>query len=90
MVTVAAPIARGDTVIGAVAVSVSLRGISQLQRTAGLVALISVLVAIAGITLLIHLRARQLILEPLSDDSPRHGPGSARRPLSPGERAARR
>ena len=66
MVAVAAPIARGDTVIGAVAVSVSLRGISQLQRTAGLVALISVLVAIAGITLLIHLRARRLILEPLS------------------------
>ncbi len=65
IVTVAVPIARHDSVVGAVAVSISLRGISQLQRTAGLVALVGVLVAIGGITLLIHLRARQLILEPL-------------------------
>src|SRR3954462_8817697 len=65
VVTVATPIQRGDSVAGVVAVSVSLRGISQLQRAAGLVALIGVLVAVAGITLLIHLPARQLILEPL-------------------------
>ena len=68
IVTVAVPIQRGagNTVTGVVAVSVSLRGISQLQRAAGLVALVGVVVAIAGITLLIHLRARQLILEPLT------------------------
>ena len=67
IVTVAVPIQRGGTkVTGVVAVSVSLRGISQLQRAAGLVALVGVVVAIAGITLLIHLRARQLILEPLT------------------------
>src|SRR3954462_3904527 len=65
VVTVATPIQRGNSVAGVVAVSVSLRGISQLQRAAGLVALIGVLVAVAGITRLIHLRARQLILEPL-------------------------
>lgn len=65
IVTVAVPIARADAVTGAVAVSVSLRGISQLRRTAGLVALVGILLAIAGSTLLIHLRARQLILEPL-------------------------
>ena len=83
IVTVAAPAARGNTVIGAVAVSVSLRGISQLQRTAGIVALIGVLLAIAGITLLIHLRARQLILEPLT--TIRRVMGKARR----GDLAAR-
>jgi two-component system, NtrC family, sensor kinase len=66
IVTVAVPITRGDAVSGAVAVSVSLRSISQLRRTAGLVALVGVLLAIGGITLLIHLRARQLILEPLA------------------------
>src|SRR4051812_11270441 len=66
IVTVATPIQRGNSVAGVVAVSVSLRGISQLQRAAGVVALIGVLVAVAGITLLIHLRARQLILEPLT------------------------
>jgi len=66
IVTVAAPFERGSQVVGIVAVSVSLRGISQLQRAAGLVALVGVILAIAGITLLIHLRARQLILEPLA------------------------
>jgi two-component system NtrC family sensor kinase len=66
IVTVAAPIQKGDTVAGVVAVSVSLRGISQLQRAAGLVAVVGALVVIAGITLLIHLRARKLILEPLT------------------------
>jgi signal transduction histidine kinase len=66
IVTVAVPIMRDDATAGAVAVSVSLRAISQLRRTAGLVALVGVLVAIGGITLLIHLRARQLILEPLA------------------------
>jgi two-component system NtrC family sensor kinase len=66
IVTIAAPFERGNTVIGVVAVSVSLRGISQVQRAAGLVALVGVLVAAAAITLLIHLRARQLILEPLA------------------------
>ena len=66
IVTVAAPFERGSKVVGIVAVSVSLRGISQLQRAAGLVALVGVILAIAGITLLIHLRARQLILEPLA------------------------
>jgi signal transduction histidine kinase len=67
IVTVAAPIQRNnEAVAGAVAVSVSLHGISQYQRAAGLVALVGVLVAIAGITLLIHFRARQLILEPLA------------------------
>ena len=41
IVTVAAPIQkRGTKVAGIVAVSVSLRGISQLQRAAGLVALV--------------------------------------------------
>jgi signal transduction histidine kinase len=66
IVTVAVPITRNGAVAGAVAVSISLRSIAQLQRTAGLVALVGVLVAIVGITLLIHLRARQLILEPLT------------------------
>ena len=66
IVTVAAPFERRNRVAGVVAVSMSLHSISQLQRAAGLVALIGVMVAIAGITLLIHLRARQLILEPLT------------------------
>jgi two-component system, NtrC family, sensor kinase len=66
IVTVAVPISRDDAVVGAVAVSISLRAIAQLRRTAGLVALVGILVAIGGITLLIHLRARQLILEPLA------------------------
>src|SRR3954469_8402562 len=55
VVTVATPIQRGNSVAGVVAVSVSLRGISQLRRAAGLVALIGVLVAVAGITRAIHL-----------------------------------
>src|SRR3954469_14672160 len=55
IVTVATPIQRGNSVAGVVAVSVSLRGISQLQRAAGVVALIGVLVAVAGITRAIHL-----------------------------------
>jgi signal transduction histidine kinase len=63
--TVAAPFTKGSRVIGAVAVSVSLRGISQLQRTAGVTAAVGALFSISAITLLIHLRARRLILEPL-------------------------
>ena len=58
---------REETVAGAVAVAVSLAGVEQWQRTAGLVAAAGAIVAIGAITLLIHLLARRLILDPLSE-----------------------
>lgn len=63
--TVAAPFNRGDRIGGVVAVSVSLRGISQLQRRAGVTGAVGALISIAAITLLIHLQARRIVLEPL-------------------------
>jgi len=75
--TVAAPFGTADQVLGAVAVSVSLRGISQLQRNAGITAAVGAILSIAAITLLIHLRARRLILEPLR--TIRHVMSQARR-----------
>jgi hypothetical protein len=48
------------------AVAVSLADVEQLQRTTGLVAVGGAAFAIGAITLLIHLLARRLILEPLA------------------------
>jgi two-component system, NtrC family, sensor kinase len=61
------PIHREEAVTGAVAVAVSLAGVEQWQRTAGLVALGGAAFAIGAITLLIHLLARRLILDPLNE-----------------------
>lgn len=61
------PIHRDDVVTGAVAVAVSLTAVEHLQRTAGLIAAGGAAVAIGATTLLIHLLARRLILDPLSD-----------------------
>lgn len=61
------PIHREDAVTGAVAVAVSLAAVAQLQRTTGLVAAAGAAFAIGAITLLIHLLARRLILDPLSE-----------------------
>jgi two-component system NtrC family sensor kinase len=61
------PIHREEAVTGAVAVAVSLAGVEQWQRTAGLVAAGGATFAIGAITLLIHLLARRLILDPLSE-----------------------
>lgn len=64
---IAVPVMRGDDVAGAVAVAVSLTTVEQLQRTAGLIAVGGAIFGMAGITLLIHLRARRLVLEPLAE-----------------------
>jgi signal transduction histidine kinase len=64
---IAVPIARGDVVDGAVTVAVSLTTVEQLQRTAGLFAVGGAIFGVAAITLLIHLLARRLILEPLAE-----------------------
>jgi signal transduction histidine kinase len=64
---IAVPILRGDELDGAVTVAVSLTSVEQLRRTAGLIAVTGALFGVAGITLLIHLRARRLILEPLAE-----------------------
>jgi two-component system, NtrC family, sensor kinase len=61
------PIRRDEGVTGAVAVAVSLADVEQLQRTTGLVAVGGAAFAIGAITLLIHLLARRLILEPLGE-----------------------
>jgi two-component system NtrC family sensor kinase len=61
------PIHREEAVTGAVAVAVSLAGVERWQRTAGLVAVGGAAFAIAAITLLIHLLARHLILDPLNE-----------------------
>jgi two-component system NtrC family sensor kinase len=64
---IAVPVFRGDDIGGAVAVAVSLTTVEQLRRTAGLIAVSGAIFGMAGITLLIHLRARRLILEPLAE-----------------------
>ena len=56
-----------DVTGGAVAVAVSLTTVEQLRRTAGLIAVGGAIFGMAGITLLIHLLARRLILEPLTE-----------------------
>jgi two-component system, NtrC family, sensor kinase len=61
------PVNREETVTGAVAVAVSLAAIEQLQQTTGLVAIGGAAFAIAAITLMIHLLARRLVLEPLGE-----------------------
>ena len=70
---IAVPVVRGDdsggvtAIGGVVAVAVSLTTVEQLQRTAGLIAVGGAIFGMAGITLLIHLRARRLVLEPLTE-----------------------
>lgn len=64
---VAVPVRTGGAVAGAVVVSVSLGSVARLERTAGYFAAITALLAIALLTLLIHLLARRLILSPLED-----------------------
>ena len=88
IVTLAVPMTRDDSVVGAVAVSISLRGISQLQRRAGLVALRGrpggdrrhhAVDPSAGAS--IDSRA-------FENHSPRHRTGPWRRPRCPGVRHA--
>ena len=64
---VAVPVKRGEVVEGAVAVAVSLTGVERVQRSATLAGTAGALVAIAALTLLIHLVMRRLVLEPLRD-----------------------
>ena len=64
---IVAPIHRDEVVTGAVAVAVSLASVEQWQRTTGLMAIGGVAFAIVAITLVIHLLARRLILDPLAE-----------------------
>jgi two-component system NtrC family sensor kinase len=64
---VVTPIHRDEVVTGAVAVAVSLASVEQWQRTTGLMAFGGAGFAIVAITLLIHLLARSLILDPLAE-----------------------
>jgi HAMP domain-containing protein len=64
---VAVPIRHGDDVSGAVAVAVSLSGVERLRRTTGLIAAGGAALALGVLTLLIHLLASRLVLEPLGD-----------------------
>lgn len=64
---VAVPIRAGNTVSGAVAVSVSLGAVTQLQRTAGIIAVSGATFAVMAIAVLIHLLARRMILSPLAE-----------------------
>jgi signal transduction histidine kinase len=65
LATVAIPIFGGDVVTGGVAVAVSLGALEQFSRAVTIGALVGGIMAIAGITLLILLLARRLILEPV-------------------------
>lgn len=67
LATVAAPVERGDRVVGAVAVTVSLAPIEQLRQQGWIIALAGSTAAILGITLIIHLLARRLIHGPLQE-----------------------
>lgn len=67
MAVLVVPIAPNEMVIGAVSVAVSLAAVEQLQRTTGLMAVSGAAFAIGAITLLIHLLARRLVLEPLGE-----------------------
>jgi two-component system NtrC family sensor kinase len=64
---VGVPVKRNDAIDGAVTVAVSLAGVERVQRSATLVGTAGALVAIAALTLLIHLVMRRLVLEPLHD-----------------------
>jgi signal transduction histidine kinase len=66
LATVAVPVYQDDRITGAVAVAVSLGAVAQFRRAVTLLALGGGIVAIAAITLLIHLLARRLILEPVN------------------------
>jgi signal transduction histidine kinase len=59
---IAAPVRRGGRQAAVVVVTVSLAPIDQLRRAGGLIALGGTIVAIAGITLLLHLLANRLVL----------------------------
>jgi two-component system NtrC family sensor kinase len=65
LATVAAPVLHGERVVGSVTVTVSLAPIGQLRRQGRIIALGGTIIAIAGITLLLHLLARRLIHAPL-------------------------
>lgn len=62
---IAVPVHDGDTVTGAVAVSVSLASVRTIQQDAGYFAAAGALAAIAILTLVMHLLARRLLLVPL-------------------------
>ncbi len=64
---VAVPIQAGGRVFGAVAVAVSTGAVTQLQRTAGIIAVSGAAFAVMAIALLIHLLARAVILSPLAE-----------------------
>jgi signal transduction histidine kinase len=64
---VAVPIRAGGRVSGAVAVAVSTGAVTQLQRTAGIIAVSGAAFAVLAIALLIHLLARAVILSPLAE-----------------------
>jgi signal transduction histidine kinase len=64
LATVAVPVRRGDRISGAVSVAISLAGLDRIGRVAGTGAIVAGLVAIAAITLVIHVLARRIILGP--------------------------
>lgn len=65
VVFVAVPVQDGDAIDGAVAVSVSLASVRTIQQDAGYFAAAGALIAIAVLTLVMHLVARRLLLVPL-------------------------
>jgi signal transduction histidine kinase len=69
MAVVAAPVRQNGLLTGAVTAAVSLRPIERLRNTTTMVALGAAVLAIVGITLLIHTLARRLVLRPLDEIS---------------------
>src|SRR5262249_8398862 len=65
--TVAAPVVRGDRVVGSVAVTVSFGAIEHMRRQGRIIGFGGAAAAILGITVLIHLLARRLIHAPLQE-----------------------
>ena len=67
LATVAVPVLRGKKPSAVVAVSVSMDPVEQFRRSGRLAAFLGTLAAIAGITLLIHLLVRRILLAPLAE-----------------------
>jgi signal transduction histidine kinase len=64
---IAAPIYQGDAIVGAVVTSVAMTSVEELRRGGRLLGAAAIVVAIVGITLLIHLLASRLLYAPLRD-----------------------
>jgi signal transduction histidine kinase len=67
LATVAVPVMHGKTPSAVVVVTVSMDPVEQFRRAGRLAALGGTLAAIAGITILIHLLMRRMVLAPLAE-----------------------